>query len=78
MVNAQVSVCAPVGVRLCVYPWCQSSGWQPRGAQGGRSRSAARRWKETTGLCRSPWSPSDQMCENGVMFLRSRKDNQPD
>lgn len=46
---------------VCVYPLCHWSGLQPHGARGGRSQSAARRWKERTGLCRSPWNPSDQM-----------------
>lgn len=55
--------------RNCVrlYPLCRSSGWRPHGAQGRRSRSAARRWRERTELCRSPWSPSDQICENIIV-----------
>lgn len=74
--NKHVDARAPIFVQLCVcvhvcvwnlYPLCQSSGWQPRGAQGGRSRSAARRWKERTELCRSPWNPSDQIWENIIV-----------
>lgn len=70
--NKHVDARAPVCVQLvcvcvCLYPLCQSFGWQPRGAQGGRSRSAARRWKERTELCRSPWNPSDQICENIIV-----------
>lgn len=80
LVNKRVDTCVPVCLFVCncvcLYPLCQSSGWQPRGAQAGKSRSAARRWKERTELCRSPWNPSDQTRENKIVSEMLKENNQ--